>query len=130
VRTLLHLARPSQIKGAAGDRDRRLLERWLADETMRPAIGVNTWQGVEYISRDRFARMLEWTARLERFAGVDRDRTLVERLLAAAEAAGYRVDRLLASLGEPAAAARPAGPAKPKPKAGKAAKPKPVPPAK
>jgi hypothetical protein len=123
VRTLLHLARPSQIKGAASERDRRLLERWLADEIIRPSIGVNTWQGVEYISRDRFARMLEWTARLERFAGVDRDRTLVERLLATAEAAGYRVDRLLASLGEPAAAGRPGVAAKP----AKASKPKPKP---
>jgi hypothetical protein len=74
---------------------------------------VNTWQGVEYISRDRFARMLEWTARLERFAGQGRDRALVERLLAAAEAAGYRVDRLLASLAEPAAAVKAGGPAKP-----------------
>jgi glycosidase len=101
VRTLLHLARPSQVKGPQRERDHRLIERWLADETIRPAIGVNTWQGVEYIDRDRFARMLGWTARLERFAGQTGDRTLVERLLAAAEAAGYRVDRLLASLVAP-----------------------------
>jgi glycosidase len=101
VRTLLHLARPSQVKGPARERDRRLIERWLADETIRPAIGVNTWQGVEYVSRDRFARMLEWTVRLERSASETRDRTFVERLSAAADAAGYRVDRLLASLAGP-----------------------------
>jgi glycosidase len=124
VRTLLHLARPSQIKGPARERDRRLLERWLADATIRPAIGLNTWQGVEYIDRDRFARMLGWTVRLERFAGQTRDRTLVERMLAAAEAAGYRVDRLLASLAEPASPVRRGGPVKPATRSAKASKPK------
>jgi glycosidase len=102
VRTLLHLARPSQIKGAARERDRRLLEGWLADDTIRPAIGVNAWQGVEYIDRDRFARMLTWTVQLERLAGQTSDRTLIERLSAAADAADYRVDRLLTSLAGPA----------------------------
>jgi hypothetical protein len=60
---------------------------------------VNTWQGVEYLDRDRFARMLEWAARLDRVRGrVKPDRAATARLTAAAESAGYRVDRLLESL--------------------------------
>src|SRR5262249_5974881 len=107
VRVLLHLPRPSQIRGPAGQRDVKLLEHWLADPTIRTAIGVNTWQGVEYLDRDRFGRMLDLAVWLDR--GKDRsarDRALPTRLRAAAEAAGYRVDRLLASLTEPATPTR------------------------
>jgi hypothetical protein len=101
VRTLLHLARPSQIKGPQRERDRRLIERWLADETIRPAIGVNTWQGAEYIDRDRFARMLEWAVRLDRASGRPvRDPTIVERLGSTARETGYRVPQLLQRLAE------------------------------
>ena len=101
VRTLLHLARPSQVKGPANERDRRLLDGWLADDTIRPAIGLNTWQGVEYLDRDRFARMLAWAVRLDRFGDPTRDDAFRTRLLAAADAAGYRVEGLIQSLGRP-----------------------------
>ena len=36
--------------------DTRLLDAWLADDAVRAAIGVNTWEGVEWLDRDRFAR--------------------------------------------------------------------------
>jgi glycosidase len=117
VRVLLALPRPSELRGTARTSDGRLLDQWLERDVIRTAIGLNTWQGVEYIDRGAFEAMLRWTERLDaieggvvgrarspRAAGVD----LVARLSGAAEAAGYRVDRLRADL------AAQAGPRPPK----------------
>ena len=65
VRVLLALPRPSAFRGTARTVDARLLDQWLARDIVRTAIGVNTWQGVEYIDRDAFARMLGWATRLD-----------------------------------------------------------------
>jgi len=95
VRVLLALPRPSQVRGRtpAG----RLLERWLALDPIRTAIGVNTWQGVEWLERERFEAVLRWAVRLDAIeGGGPPDEALVGRLASAAEAAGYRVDALLA----------------------------------
>ena len=109
VRVLLHLPRASQVRGPVGQRDAKLLQHWLAEPTVRTAIGVNTWEGVEYLDRDRFARMLGLAAWLDRGEKQSaRDRALPSRLGAAAEAAGYRVDRLLASATKPDAPRKPA----------------------
>jgi glycosidase len=108
VRVLLHLPRPSQVRGPVRQRDAKLLERWLEDPTIRTAIGVNTWQGVEYVDRDRFTRMLHWAVRLDRAGGRRvRDRAMVDRLRATAEAAGYRIDALRATLLPPAPSTAP-----------------------
>ena len=94
-------------------------------ETTRIAIGLNTWEGVEYLDRDRLRDLLSWAVRLDAIDAPD-DRTAAAsiraavRLADAAEAAGYRVDRLRAEL---AAAPRRAATAKAKaPKAKKAPK--------
>ena len=99
VRVLLALPRPSEVKGRGPARDARLLERWLARPAVRAAMGVITWEGVEWLDRARFATVLRWAARLDAIEtdGVP-DRFLPARLAAAAEAAGYRLDTLLASL--------------------------------
>lgn len=103
--------------------DARLLDQWLTRDVVRTAIGLNTWQGVEYVDRDAFARMLGWAVRLDAVdaappvagaaslsgsrpaapgAAETEPRTdLVRRLTDAAEAAGYRIDRLRASLTPP-----------------------------
>ena len=65
VRVLLALPRPSALGGPARTADARLLDPWLARETVRTAIGLNTWQGVEYIDRDAFEDMLRWAVRLD-----------------------------------------------------------------
>ena len=65
VRVLLSLPRPSGSRGPARTADARLLERWLASDVVRTAIGVNTWEGVEWLDRDRFAAQLEWARRLD-----------------------------------------------------------------
>jgi Alpha amylase, catalytic domain len=99
-RVLLRLPRPSAIKGrGAAARDARLLETWLARDDIRAAMGINTWQGVEWLDRDRFLGLLRWAVVLDAIeTGKDPDGSLERRLAAAAEGAGYRLDRLRAGL--------------------------------
>jgi glycosidase len=99
VRVLLALPRPSAIRGRGRAVDLRLIERWLAIGPVRAAMGVNTWEGVEWLDRDRFASLLQWAVRLDAIeSGRKPDAARVRRLSAAAETAGYRVDALLAEL--------------------------------
>ena len=65
VRVLLALPRPSTIGAPARTAPGRLLDAWLASEPVRVAIGLNTWQGVEYLDRDQFGDLLGWAVRLE-----------------------------------------------------------------
>ena len=59
------------------------------------------WEGAEWIDRGRFEDVVAWAARLDGIeAGTPPDAGFVRRMGARAEAAGYRLDRLL-----PAAAA-------------------------
>jgi hypothetical protein len=111
VRVLLRLPRPSAIRGPKRAIDARLLDAWLADDAIRAAIGVNTWEGVEWLDRDRFAEMLGWTSRLDAIeTDTAPDPAWADRLLAAAEKAGYRVEALRAALATaPVKKARPAG---------------------
>ena len=51
--------------GPARTADARLLDQWLARDAVRTAIGLNTWQGVEYLDRDGFETMLRWAVRLD-----------------------------------------------------------------
>ncbi|MFP5343364.1 MAG: alpha-amylase family glycosyl hydrolase [Candidatus Limnocylindria bacterium] len=107
VRVLLGLTRPSEVKGRGAARDARLLERWLARPAIRDAMGVNTWEGVEWLDRSRFESLLAWAARLDALtSGQAPDTVLPARLAAAAETAGYRLDRLLASFASPSPARR------------------------
>ncbi|MFL5684923.1 MAG: alpha-amylase family glycosyl hydrolase [Chloroflexota bacterium] len=102
VRVLLALPRPSAIRGRGRNADLRLIEAWLTRDTVRAAMGVNTWEGVEWLDRDRFENLLRWATRLDAIeAGRRPDDKIVRRLGAVAEAAGYRVDALLASLVRP-----------------------------
>src|SRR4029079_9754957 len=99
VRVLLALPPPSSLPLRGRRGDARLLERWLALDAVRTAIGVNTWQGETFLDGDRFAELLRWAARLDAIdGGTAPDPAVVARLMAAAVAAGYRVDALLATL--------------------------------
>jgi hypothetical protein len=107
VRVLLALPRPSSMRGRGRQRDARLLESWLARDTVRAAMGVNTWEGVEWLDRERFSNLLRWAVRLDSIeTGRGADDALVARLASAADAAGFRVDALLAALSGPARSSR------------------------
>ncbi len=99
IRVLLALPRPSSSSGrSVAARDERLLRRWLADDRVRTAIGVNTWEGAEWLDRARFEDTVAWAARLDGIeTGTAPDAAFVRRMAARAEAAGYRLDRLLAT---------------------------------
>jgi glycosidase len=103
VRVLLALPRPSTIRGRGRQADLRLLEGWLTRDPIRAAMGLNTWEGVEWLDRERFANLLRWAVRLDAIeTGRDPDTKVVDRLAKAAEKAGYRVDALLELLSQPA----------------------------
>jgi hypothetical protein len=103
VHVLLALPRPSSIRGRGRALDLRLMERWLAHGQVRAAMGVNTWEGAEWLDRDRFEGLLGWAVRLDAIeTGREPDRALVTRLARAADTAGYRVDAMLAALSRPA----------------------------
>ncbi len=103
VRVLLALPRPSTIRGRGRQADLRLLEGWLTRDPIRAAMGLNTWEGVEWLDRERFANLLRWAVRLDAIeTGRDPDKKLVDRLTRAAEKAGYSVDALLELLSQPA----------------------------
>ncbi len=118
VRVLLALPRPSTIGGAVRNATARLLDAWLAIDPVRVAIGLNTWEGIEYIDRDQFEDLLAWALRLDTIesetAGPPSSSVAIaSRLSAAAEAAGYRIDRLRTGLAAPAGSKLPAKPKKP-----------------
>ncbi len=103
VGVLLALPRPSGLRGRGRQGDLRLLERWLALERVRDAMGVHMADGQEWLDRDRLASLLAWAVRLDAIeTGTPPDTAIADRLLAAAEAASYRVDRLRARLSEAA----------------------------
>jgi glycosidase len=96
TRVALGLARPSQVRNPA-----RLAAVWLADPDVRAFIGVNEWEGVEWFAKEAFERLLALAAALDRADGASRTSPAIGKLGRAAEAAGYRVDRFLASLEAP-----------------------------
>ncbi len=96
VRVLLALPRPSEIRLRGRARDTRLVARWSAAEAIRAAMGVNTWEGVEWLDRERFTTLLQWAVRLDAIeSGGAVDTALVDRLSARAEAADYRLDGIV-----------------------------------
>ncbi len=102
IRVLLVLPRPSSLGPPARSAPDRLLRAWLADDRVRAAIGVNTWEGVEWLDRDRFASLLSWSARLDAIDGTARQAkasaAVTRALERAARVAGYRLDRLVAAV--------------------------------
>ena len=109
VRVLLALPRPSTIGAPLRTAPARLLDAWLSVEAVRVAIGLNTWEGVEYVDRDQVEDLLGWAVRLDAIdaetpRAAAASSAVAARLSAAAEAAGYRVDRMRMALAAPPAA--------------------------
>jgi glycosidase len=75
-----------------------LVAAWLADTAIRPLIGVNRWEGVEWFAKEPFESLLDLAAALEavRSAGTEaRATAIIDRLRSIADEAGYRVDSLV-----------------------------------
>jgi glycosidase len=95
VRALLAVPRLSNVGGrTAPERARRLVEAWLVHEDVRPFLRVNAWEGTEWFGRDEWRELLDWTLLLDRIDGAPDGWPTLKRLLEAADAAGYRLDRL------------------------------------
>jgi glycosidase len=109
IRMLGHLPIPGSVADLpAAERAPALVKALIADETVRPFIRVNVWEGVAWFNRESFEQMLWWMAALEALAGLE-DATakagtakarlssaekLTTALAAAATAAGYQLDKL------------------------------------
>jgi glycosidase len=107
VRTLLDLPLPATVGGRGPGVALRLVDAWLAHPAVRPFIRINAYEGVEWFHRESFDELLAWMDRLGRISGEApvnarssaRSSAMARRLAAAAEASGYRVDRLRDALG-------------------------------
>ena len=107
VHTLLDLPLPSMLGGPAGTLPLRLVDAWLSHPAVRPFIRVNAWEGVEWFHRESWDELLAWVDRLEWILSPEDarpprpvERSALETALTdAADASGYRVDRLREALG-------------------------------
>jgi hypothetical protein len=94
------MARPSTLGGVASSLPGRLVEAWLADDAVRSSLGVNTWEGIEYLDREKLDALLRLVTAIE--TATDGAQAAAEattsRIRGAAETAGYRVERLRDSL--------------------------------
>jgi hypothetical protein len=119
IRILRHLPLPSSVaKLAAGERAPALVRALVANESVRPYIRVNVWEGVSWFNRESFAQVLWWMLALDALdaaaesdggAGAAVEPAVAKRLRAAerltgtlakaAKAAGYQLDKLEAASG-------------------------------
>jgi hypothetical protein len=96
---------------AAADRAPALVRALVADESVRPYIRVNVWEGVNWFNRESFAQVLWWMLALDALdaaatsgstaAAIAKHVHEAERLTAtlskAAKACGYQLDKLEAA---------------------------------
>jgi hypothetical protein len=103
VRALIGGARPSALRGPAATLPGRVFEAWLGDAAVRGATGVNTWEGVIYVDRERLDRMLTLLVATEAIAGGSGAAAtagrVADRLRQSAEQTAYRVERMQGALG-------------------------------
>jgi hypothetical protein len=96
IRMLRHLPLPSSVAGlAAEERAPALVRALIADDSVRPYIRVNVWEGVSWFNRESFGQVLWWMMALDTLDAAD-----------AAEAAGSGAPRGRKRAGGGAAAAR------------------------
>ena len=114
VRMLGHLPLPASVASrAAAERAPALVRALVADESVRPYIRVNVWEGVNWFNRESFAQVLWWMVALDALDAVaapagtpasiakhfkDSER-LTSTLSKAAKACGYQLDKLEAAAG-------------------------------
>jgi hypothetical protein len=107
VRALLAVARASSVGGRnAVERAARLADAWLTGADTRALLRVNRWQEAEWLDRDAWRELVDWTLLLDAidlYADSTLDAPVRDRRLRAtadlavtlaetADRAGYRVD--------------------------------------
>jgi hypothetical protein len=112
IRMLGHLPLPSSVANlAASKRAPALVRALVADESIRPYIRVNVWEGVSWFNRESFIQVLWWMLALDALDAVARESASpatiagqvrgAERITAtlarAAKACGYQLDKLEAA---------------------------------
>ena len=66
IRMLRRLPLPSSVAGlASAERAPALVRALVADESVRPYIRVNVWEGVSWFNRESFGQVLWWMAALD-----------------------------------------------------------------
>jgi glycosidase len=103
-----------------------LVMGWLADGDVRAYLRVHDWDGESYFDGNRWAALVDVAAGLDPGPRTRGSTTTIKRLRAAAEAAGYRLDRLAGALSKPVASRTARTPPRP-PKATAPRPPKPTP---
>jgi hypothetical protein len=73
-----------------------LAAAWLADPDVRAFLQVHEWDGVEWLVRERWLALVDLADGLDRASGAKRAAPAIARLRPAAEAAGDRVDGIVA----------------------------------
>ncbi|MFN8176841.1 MAG: alpha-amylase family glycosyl hydrolase [bacterium] len=120
VRVLIALPRSASVGGGRRERGRRVIAAWLADESVRSFLRVNEWQGVLWFNQEAFQQLTVWMLILDAVESASPERptarvaaswaaslALAAELRVAAEASGFRVDRLAAWRPTPPHAVRP-----------------------
>jgi hypothetical protein len=121
IRMLGRLPLPSSVAElAAARRAPALVRALVADESVRPYIRVNAWEGVSWFNRESFAQVLWWMLTLDALeAFADESGTaartagrlraagrLTATLARAAKSCGYQLDRLEEAAGGKSEAAQ------------------------
>jgi glycosidase len=111
IRMLGHLPPLSSVASRpASDRAPALVRALVADESVRPYIRVNVWEGVNWFNRESFAQVLWWMLALDALDALAEAQTaaktakrraaaetLTATLAKAADACGYQLDKLEAA---------------------------------
>ena len=114
IKMLQTLPLPSSVAALpAAGRAPALARALIADESVRPYIRVNIWEGVTWFNRESFAQVLWWMRALDALhvaasgdkpaaasKSLKETAAIVDRLAAAAETAGYQLDKLEDAAGE------------------------------
>jgi hypothetical protein len=114
IRMLARLPLPSSFAHlAAAELAPALVRALVADESVRPYIRVNIWEGVSWFNRESFEQMLWWMLALDVLDAelvpahtatvakrVRSAEKLTARLARAAKTAGYQLDQLEAAARE------------------------------
>jgi len=107
IRALLALPRPASTRpaqdaasqdAASQDAASHLAGAWLADPAVGAAVGINRWEGADWLVREAWEALVDSAAALHAMNAADPAEIatasrLAGALRAAAETAGYRVDR-------------------------------------